>query len=191
MTAFRPRFQVEALEDRLNPVTPADVFNAIAVTQAHTASLDATLHNPGLYTVATNAPSTRAAAATIEAQAEAAVAVLEQFMADLANQIQANPAASASLQVYLNQAATVRLNAQTNQGTAQLIVNFVDITNDINSEAQRALAAAIAEERGLNTTTTGTDTTTTTTNSTTTTTNTSGVPQNILDQLNPGGASSG
>jgi hypothetical protein len=206
----RFRIGVEALEDRLTPVSPADVFNAVAVTQGHIATLDNTFDNPGLYTIPTNAPSTRAAAATIAAQAEAAAGVLSQFMTDLANKIQANPAASEALQVYLNQAATFRLKAQTNQGAAQQIVNFVDLTNSINAAAQRALAAGIAagqtstnpSSAGTGTiptsttfptsTTIPTSTTNTNTSSTdTSSTNTSGVPQSILDQLNAGGASSG
>jgi len=185
MTPLRPRFRLEALEDRLTPVSPADVFNAVAFTRVHTAALDNTFDNPGLYTIATNAPTTRAAAASIEAQAEAAAGVLSQFMADLAKQIQANPTANEGLQVYLNEAAAFRLQALTNQGAAQLIVNFVDTTNSINAAGQQALAAAIIAQQTANNSANGTGTAASSASSTSTTnTSTSGIPQSVLNSLN-------
>lgn len=138
---FRPR--AEALEDRSNPVSPADVFSAAATTQANVAILEYATDHPGTFTIATNAPSTKAVANGIVAQSQKAVSDLDQFMADLAAEIQKNPAASGELQAYLNQAATVRLQALTNMGTAQLIVNFIDITNRINADAQKALSTAM------------------------------------------------
>jgi hypothetical protein len=143
MNPFQTRLRAEALEDRLTPVSPADVFAAITTTQTNSAVLASLRDNPGTFTIPTNAPSTKATAQAIRAQSEQAAAVLDEFMGDLFDQIQANPAASAPLNQVLEQMAYLRLQALNNQGTAIVLVAFIDNTNNINAAAQKALSNAL------------------------------------------------
>jgi hypothetical protein len=138
---FRPR--AEALEDRATPVSPADLAAAVANAHTNAELLEFYRGNPDTFTVATNAPSTRVTAQAIIDQSQKAIADIDVFIGDLVAQAAANPSASATLKTALDQVIRTRLRTLDNLGTAQQVVMFIDVTNQINSAGQRALATAL------------------------------------------------
>jgi hypothetical protein len=168
--SFRP--ELLECEDRLTPAaSPAQILADLSIVQMDSAILRSVYEDPAQVIAKGNEQFGQAYMTAIANQSATAVADLTPFVAELQNQIAANPALSGLLGPYVGQVRAAIVTADLNTGYTQFFQQVIGAA----LEQHQALANAIAASSSTSSSTTPTSIgNTNTTGSPQTTTNPNG-----------------
>jgi hypothetical protein len=122
--AFWPR--LVGLEDRLTPATPQDVVADVALMQADTEILQFAVAHPQIGLAPANRALARSYMATIVGQSQAALADLNQFLADLGSRSAVDPSLVGFYAPYVERATRAAAQAQANITWATFAITQID-----------------------------------------------------------------